>query len=234
MRSSSEFSDSLDHTVKQLVDFVFTVAEITSVNVVIVLLAPSAGRCVEFEGPEEVIDLLEDASNGEELVDHVLDALNVVSVAQLALDDEVVGDRNATSSVLDESTFVEQITSCLQRWIAIGDVRLGDTQHVERSLVKLDKCGVVDLTQAEKLKDLLDLRCDLVDTTDADNEGNLRSLWNVDISSLLSFACLLDDSSVQLQVCASISLSADHVLSLAQGNLRTDDTLAKKQRTTRC
>jgi hypothetical protein len=91
---------SLQHTTDQLVDLVLAVSEITTIDVVVALLAPSAGRCVQFEGPEEVVDLLEDASNGEQLVDHVLDALDVVSVTQFALDNEVIGDRNAASSVL--------------------------------------------------------------------------------------------------------------------------------------
>lgn len=67
----------------------------------VALLAPSASWCVQFEGPEEVVDLLEDASNGVKLVDHVFDALDVVSVTQFALDNEVVGDGNATSGVLE-------------------------------------------------------------------------------------------------------------------------------------
>lgn len=93
-------SNSLDHSAKQFVDLVFAVSEITTVNVVIVLLTPSSSWCVQFEGPQEVVALLEDASNGEQLVDHIFDALDVVSVTQLTLDDKVIGDRNASSSVL--------------------------------------------------------------------------------------------------------------------------------------
>lgn len=91
---------SLEHTTDQLVDLILAIAEITTIDVVVALLAPSASWCVQFEWPEEVVDLLEDTSNGEKLVDHVLDTLNVVSVTQFALDNEVIGDRNAASSVL--------------------------------------------------------------------------------------------------------------------------------------
>ena len=90
----------LDHSLEQLVDLVLAISEVTAVDKVIALLAPSASRCVEFEGPEEVVDLLEDASNCVELVDHVFDALDVVAVAQFTLDDEVVGDGNAATGVL--------------------------------------------------------------------------------------------------------------------------------------
>jgi hypothetical protein len=93
-------SSNLDHSLEQFVDLVLAIAEITTIDVVVVLLAPSSCWCVQFEWPEEVVDLLEDATDGEELVDHVFDALDVVSVAQFALNDEVVGDRNATASVL--------------------------------------------------------------------------------------------------------------------------------------
>lgn len=94
-------TSSLDHSLEQLVDLVLAISEITAIDVVIALLAPSSGWCVQFEWPKEVVDLLEDATNGVQLVDHVFDALNVVSVTQLALDDEVVGDGNATSGMLN-------------------------------------------------------------------------------------------------------------------------------------
>lgn len=173
----------LDHSLKQFVDLVLAIAEVTTVDVVVVLLAPSAGWSVQFEGPQEVVDLLEDATNGVQLVDHVLDALDVVSMTQFTLDDEVVGDRDATSAMLkniiwfkhsvhrrlkstylDESALVEQVTGGLEGWISVGDVRLGDAQHVECGLVELDERCVVDLTQAEELQHLLHFRCDLVDT----------------------------------------------------------------------
>lgn len=92
--------DTLDHSLEKFVDLVLTVAEVTTIDVVVALLAPSASRCVKLERPEEVVDLLEDAPNGEQLVDHVFDALDVVSVTQFALNHKVVGDGNATSSVL--------------------------------------------------------------------------------------------------------------------------------------
>lgn len=90
----------LDHSLEQFVDLVFAVAEVAAVDVVVVLLAPSSSRCVEFEGPEEVVAVLEDATNGVQLVDQVFDALDVVSLAQFALDHEVIGDGNATTAVL--------------------------------------------------------------------------------------------------------------------------------------
>lgn len=111
---------SLDHTLEQFIDLVLTIAKITSVDVVIVLLAPAASWCVQFEGPEEVVHLLEDTSSCVKLVDHVLDALDVVSLSQFTLDGEVVGERNALAGVLDESALIQQLASRAERWIAEG------------------------------------------------------------------------------------------------------------------
>lgn len=148
----------------------------------VALLAPSTSWCVQFEGPEEVVYLLEDATDGVELVDHVLNALDVVSVTQFALDNEVIGDRNATTGMLkfeeldlfskqtsstaylDESSLVQQAADGLQRRISVGNVRLSDTEHVKRCLVEFHESGVVDLTQTEKLQDLLHFRSHFVDT----------------------------------------------------------------------
>lgn len=90
----------LDHSLEQFVDLVFAVSEVTTIDVVVVLLAPSSCRCVEFEGPEEVVAVLEDTSNGVQLVDQVFDALDVVSLSQFAFNHEVVGDGNTTTGVL--------------------------------------------------------------------------------------------------------------------------------------
>lgn len=155
---------ALDHSLDKLVDLVLAIAKVTALHVVIVLLAPSAGRCVELEWPDEVVDLLEDATASVELEDHVLYALDIVSLLQFTLNHEVIGDRNAFAGVLDEASLVEQVADCLQRWVSVGNVGLGNAQHVESGLVELHKGGIVDLSQAKELKDLLYFWCDLVDT----------------------------------------------------------------------
>ena len=40
---------SLDHTSEEFVDFLFSVTEVSTLNVVVCLLAPSTGRCVQLE-----------------------------------------------------------------------------------------------------------------------------------------------------------------------------------------
>lgn len=66
----------------------------------IVLFAPSACGCVELEGPDEVVDLLEDASAGINLINHIFNALDIVALLQLTLNHKVVSDRNTATSML--------------------------------------------------------------------------------------------------------------------------------------
>lgn len=52
--------------------------------------------------------------------------------------------------------------------VPIGNVRLNETQHLLSSLRHLDKHTVVDLKEAEELKDFAGLGCDVVDTAEND------------------------------------------------------------------
>lgn len=153
-----------DHLAQQTVDLVLAVAKVAAVDVVVGLLAPAAGGRVELEGPQEVGGVLEVGANGEDLVDEILDALNVVRLTELALDHKVVGDGHTLTAVLHETALVDQRAHRLQVGVAPGDVGLGDAEHVNRGLVQLDEHTVVDLAQAEKLEDLADLGRHLVDT----------------------------------------------------------------------
>jgi hypothetical protein len=141
----------LNHTREQFIDFIFTIAEISSINEMIVLLAPSSSWCVQFEGPQEIVDLLEDATSGVQLIDHILNTLNIVSLSQFTFNDEIVGDWNTLSCVLNISTLVEELTNSCERWITeclkyqikievnnstislifTYNVRLSDAQHIQ-------------------------------------------------------------------------------------------------------
>lgn len=142
---------------------IFSITEVTAFNEMVVLFAPATSRRVQLERPQEVRGPLEVRADGVHFVHEILDALNVLR-SQLALDGEVVGNRNALSLVLDEATLVDQLPDRLQIRISPGDVRLDNTQHVDGGLVQLDEHSIVDLTQAEQLKNLADLGRNLVDT----------------------------------------------------------------------
>jgi len=47
--------NSLDHTSEEFVDFLFSVTKVTTFNVVVCLLAPSTGGCVELVIEKQIV-----------------------------------------------------------------------------------------------------------------------------------------------------------------------------------
>jgi len=123
----------------------------------------ASGRIRELEGPQEVGSLLEVGTDGEDLVDQVLHADNAV-LAQVGLDDRVVGKSNALLVDFSVSTLVDEFTNRFQVGVPVGNPRLNNLQHLEGGLGHANKDTIVDLKKTEELKDLSGLWCDLVDT----------------------------------------------------------------------
>ena len=71
-----------------------------------------------------------------------------------SLFDDFVGEGASASLELAISALVNELTHRFEVGISPGDVRISDSQHAQRSLVQLDKSGVVDLTETEQLKNL--------------------------------------------------------------------------------
>lgn len=157
-------NQNLNHLAQQSVDLVLAVTEVTTVDVVVGLLAPASGGGVQFERPEEVGGVLEVGSNGEDLMHQILNALNAVRLAQFALNNKVIGDWHTLAVVLDIAALVDQLADGLQVGVAPGDVGLSNAQHVDGGLVQLDEHTIVDLAQTEQLQHLADLGGNLVDT----------------------------------------------------------------------
>jgi hypothetical protein len=133
----------------------------------------------ELEGPEEVARLLEVGADGVDLVDEVLHA-DDAELAEVLLDDGVVGERDALLvGGLGVSALVDELTDGLKVWVAVGDEGLDDLQHLGGGLGQADEDTVVDLKETEELKSLALLWVDLVDTLDADDEGEARLGWDV-------------------------------------------------------
>ena len=63
---------NLNHIFKQRIEFVFSVAEVSALDIVDHLLASSALRVVQLEVPQEVAGVLEVRAHCEDLVDQVL------------------------------------------------------------------------------------------------------------------------------------------------------------------
>lgn len=153
----------LNHILKEHIQLVLAVAKVATLDVVRHLLAPSTAWVVQLEVPQEVVGVLELRADGLNLVDEILHTDDAV-LAQLLLDDRVVGQGNALAVDLAKTTLVDKIANVLQRWVAPSDVGLGNAQHVDGGLVQLDKHAVVDLSQTEQLQHLAWLRWHTIDT----------------------------------------------------------------------
>ena len=79
----SQATSHLDHFFQESVNLVLSVAIVTTINKMVVLLAPASCWGVQLEGPQEVGSLLEVGSACEDFVDQVLNANDVVFSCKL-------------------------------------------------------------------------------------------------------------------------------------------------------
>ena len=141
-----------------------TVTQVTTLDKVFELpCAESTSRVAQLEGPEEVAGLLEVGSDSEDLVNQVFHADNAV-LAQLLLNEGVLGKRDALLVDLAVTTLVDEFTNRLEVGIAVSDEGLDNLQHLRGGFSQAHKDAVVDLEKAEELKSLALLGVNLVDT----------------------------------------------------------------------
>lgn len=117
----------------------------------------------QLEGPQEVVDLLEVGANGVQLVDQILHTDDAV-LAEVLLDDLVVGEGNTLLVDLAVTALVDELTDALQVGVTVGNVGVDDGEHLLGGLGEAHEGTVVDLEQTEQLQDLTGLGSDLVDT----------------------------------------------------------------------
>ena len=123
----------------------------------------AAGGITQLEGPEEVARLLEVRSHGEDLMDQILHA-DDAELAQVLLDDLVVGEGDALLVDFAVPALVDEFAHGFERGVAVGDVGFDDLEHFQGGFGELDEDAVVDLEEAEELEDLAGLGGDFVDT----------------------------------------------------------------------
>ena len=152
------------HARDELVDLLLTVAPDTALLVRVSLLGEAAEGRAELEGPEEVVGLLDVGADSPDLVVQVLNAVQVAVVAKGLRDDRVVIESNSGSVDLAETALVDELADGVTGGVAVRDVGLNHSDHVDRGAVQLDEDTVVELTQTEELHDLLGLGGELVDT----------------------------------------------------------------------
>lgn len=169
--------------------------------------AETTGRRVELEGPQEVVGLLEVGTNSVDFVDQIFHTDDVV-LAEGSFNDGVVSEGNALLVDLAETALVDEFADALQVRSTVGNVGFDNAQHVDGSLVELDKDTVVDLVQAEELQDLAGLGAELVDTLDADNESKLGGFRNVEGTFRASKTSQADFFAFSGQVFLDVGFSA--------------------------
>ena len=84
---------------------------------------------------------------------------------EFTFNNTVVGERKSSSLDFTTSSFVDKLGDSLSGWITVGNEWLDHLDHVPCGFVKLDKNGVVKLSQSEELEDFLWLWSKLSDTT---------------------------------------------------------------------
>jgi len=149
MRGQSAPLDALDHLLDETIDELLAVSEVAALGEVIGFLSPSTASVVQLEVPQEIVGDFEVRSDGEDLVNQVLDT-DDAELAEPLLDD-VVGEGASPTLKLSVAAFIDELANRLEVGITPGDVGIGDAQHAQRRLVQLDKSCVVNLTQSEKL-----------------------------------------------------------------------------------
>ena len=165
------FSARLVHLSDQSIDLILTIAIITALDVVLEFACSEATVGVrQLERPQEVIGLLEVGSDGHDLVNEVLHA-NDAELAEMILDELVIGERDSLLVNLAIATLVDQFANGLQIGIAVGDVRVDDGEHFLGGFSETDEDAVVELQESKQLHDLSRLGSDLVDTLQMSEHG---------------------------------------------------------------
>jgi hypothetical protein len=197
----------LVHLPNEGVDMLLTVAEITTLDEVLELArTETTSGVAELEGPEEVGGLLEVGADGEDLVDEILHADDAV-LAEVLLNDGVVGESDALLVDLAISALVDELLDALEVGVTVSNPRLDDLDHLSGSLGDADEDTVVDLEKTEELQDLAGLGCDLVDTLDADQEDELALGRDVESAILLGSTSKADLLTLSIAVLLDVLLS---------------------------
>ena len=116
-------SANLKHLLDQSVDLVtLLAASATLVEVVELLANHTALGGGELDGPKEVGDSLELRTDGENLVDNVLNALEAL-VAKTGLNNSVRTNRHALSGQLHVASLVEEILHGLKVGVTVSNER---------------------------------------------------------------------------------------------------------------
>jgi len=179
----------LDHALDELVDLLSAVSSLSAFKEVnkLGLVRKTTTGAGELERPQEVVRFLEAWPYGVYFVDEICTALYSNGPNAL-LDDGVVSNGNALFVELAKSTLVDELLNSRTSGIAIGNIRFNKAKHANCRLIELDEGGIVDLSKAEKLHDLLGLGRNSNSTPNANNQSELGHGRNVEPTLCLRLA----------------------------------------------
>jgi len=197
---------SLDHLLEKAIDELFPISEVTTLREVVGLFAPTAASIVQLEVPKEIVGDFKVGSDGKDFVNEILHA-DDSELAQ-SLFDDFVGEGATTTLELAKSAFVNELAHRFEVGISPGDVRIGDSQHAQRSLVQLDKGSVVNLTESQQLQDLPDSWVKSVDTPNPHDDGEFGFGGNVEVAMFARVTSHTDLVGLRTTVFLDILLSA--------------------------
>lgn len=124
-----------------------------------------SSRIAKLERPQEVTRLLEVCPNGEDLMDQILHAHDTV-LAQMILDDLVVGEGDTLLVDLAVAALVDEFADGLEVGVAVGDVGFDNLEHFRGGFCEADEDAVVDLEETEELESFAWFGSHLGDTGD--------------------------------------------------------------------
>ena len=166
-RSQPDYSNRFKHLIhllNQPINLLLPIPQIAPLDKMLKLPGPeSAGGITQLERPEEVARLLEVGAHGEDLMDQILHA-DDAELAQVLLDDLVVGEGDALPVDFAVPALVDEFAHGFERGVAVGDVGFDDLEHFQGRFGEFDEDAVVDLEESEELEDLAGLGGDFVDT----------------------------------------------------------------------
>ena len=141
------------HSVDELVNEVLTGSPGTAVGEGVSLLLEALGGAGELEGPEEVVGLLEFRSDGPDLVNEVLNAVDSAALSEGVGNDGVIGEGDSGSVNLTVSSLVDESLESGAGRVSVGDERLNHSDHVDSGSGHSYEDSVMELSETEELHD---------------------------------------------------------------------------------
>ena len=153
-----------------MVDKFFSVSPVTSHLEGVTFSSETSSGTSKFEGPQEVVGLLEVRTNSVDLVNEVFNSADAVLSEHLF--DRVIGLKGDSLSVdFAISSLENEFSDGFSGRITIGDVGFDSSEHIDGSFVDSNEDSIVELSESKKSHDSDDLGVEFVNTSDSNDKG---------------------------------------------------------------